>query len=90
MDIGKIYGLKPMTFEEEANAPDTIKSIRSSKMVISIQCESIKSFADQIEDRAKGIVEKDDKAYVELIDQFERLVREAEYVLHKATMLGRE
>lgn len=89
MDINKIYGLKPMTLEEEINAPDMVTCLRRSKIDIHDRCESIKMKVDTIELTAKMILEKDDEQYVELINRFERMIKEADNLLYEAVMLGK-
>lgn len=91
MDIDeKLYGLKPMTFEEEANAPENIKLLRQNKIKIVCHCGFIKGLAYQIEERAKGILEIDDEKYVELISKYQKLIENAEHLLYEAEMLGKE
>lgn len=90
MDIFKAYGLKPMTLEEEANAPENIKRLRGCKINIYDRCDSIRMKAYTIKIRAKLILEEDDVEYVRLISRFEELVEEADRTLYKALMLGKE
>lgn len=44
---------------------------------------------DTIELTAKMILEKDDEQYVELINRFERMIKETDNLLYEAVMLGK-
>lgn len=73
-DYVKIYGLQPMTFDEELAAPDNVKQTRRNKMTIIDNCAFMKRAIESVESRAKRIPEEDDAAHAKLIDDWCRKV----------------
>lgn len=64
------YGLAPMTFEEEANAPATIKTKREVKVTVADRCALMRQLVDTIENRARSIPETDDEDHAKLVKGF--------------------
>lgn len=75
-DMNKIYGLAPMTFEQEVNASDTIRAKRNAKINIVDDCKSIRMMLESIEDRAKGIHEIEDDEHLAFVKEYQRKVRQ--------------
>lgn len=83
-----MYGLKPMSFTDEVNAPDTVKAIRNAKVDIAHYCNFMRQEIDNIQYRAKGIVEEDDPLQAKLVEEFYTYIREASVALSRASRFG--
>ena len=74
--MNKVYGLAPMTLEEEINASDTVHAKRIAKITIVDDCKSIRMMLETIEYRAKGIPEIEDKKHLEFVKEYQQKVRQ--------------
>ena len=70
------YGLVPMTLEEEVNASETIRMKRNAKVNIIDDIASIRMMLDNIENRARGIIENEDLNHLEMVEAYRRKVRQ--------------
>lgn len=84
------YGLAPMTFEEEANAPATVKTKREVKVTVADRCALMRQLVDTIENRARLIPETDDEDHAKLVRGFGDAVLFAMLALEDAATLNRE
>ena len=67
--MSNYYGLKPMSFEEEINAPENIKRIRQAKMSMVDRIATMRQLLEQIERTAKGAVECDNDEQVKRVEE---------------------
>lgn len=84
----KNYGLKPMTFEEEVNAPARIKATRIAKVNMIDRCNEMQTMLDTIKLRAKGIDEIDDGDYFKTVSKFFGLVTKAFEDIQEVSKFG--
>ena len=66
----KEYGLTPMTFAEECDAPLPVRETRMQKVEIIDNCRLIIAQAQHIIKYAKRIPEDDDPAHAELVTDY--------------------
>lgn len=85
----KLYGLQPMTFSEEMNAPHTIRSTRQCKIEIVDMCRHITKLAEYIAERARRCPEEDDAAHAELVTGWRNAVETALIQLDDAEDYGK-
>lgn len=85
----RIYGIKPLTVEEELNYPANAKQTRNNKMKIVDMCERIRSLIYVIECRAKGAPELDDAKHAALVQELADKVRDAHSLLKSTWQIGR-
>lgn len=64
----KRYGLTPMTFEEEWNAPEPIRRTRANKMRMVDYCDGAIRLLEQLSRYAVTIPEKDNTEHAEAVD----------------------
>ena len=83
--IGYTYVLNPMSFEEEITAPINVKRTRNNKLQMAAELEFIIGYAEQSLNRVKQIPEKDNKDHADLVENLERLTKEALLAVEKAT-----
>ena len=84
----KIWGMKPLTIDEELSLPENERRTRDNKVIIISQITSMRQMIDQIENRAKGIPVKDDPKHAELVEEFRKMVTRANVALESAAMYG--
>lgn len=68
-NMERIYGIKPLTVEEELNYPASAKQTRNNKMKIIDTCEQIKKLIETIEVIANAAPERDDKRHAALVQE---------------------
>lgn len=68
--LGDAYGLKPMSLEEEANAPQNIKNTRNNKVRIIDDCNAIIAMMETIRNRAYRCPELDEDKHAKLVKNF--------------------
>ena len=71
------YGLTPMSFQEELNAPEAVRETRAFKVEIIDNCDRLIRLAERIRDRVKRIPEENDEAHVELVNKYAEGVHRA-------------
>ena len=79
-----MYGLKPMSFEDELNAPENIRKTRNAKHSAGLACDWIMKYATWLREKAERIPEEDDDKHAELCVKFAELVKEAKFAVMKA------
>ena len=84
-----MYGLKPMSIEEEAGAPANIKRTRANKITAIDKCAFMRRAIDTIELTARNIPELDDDAHSALVELWIQEIRYAEEKLNDVLMYGR-
>lgn len=82
------YGLKPMTLDEEANAPQNIKNTRSNKVRIIDDCNSIMRMMESIRDRIYRCPELDEDGHARLVEEFASLVVDIKHKADEAFRYG--
>lgn len=87
--LKKVYGLKPMSLEEEMNAPENIKRIRENKIVAINTCASMRGMLNTIESIALNIPELDDDNHSALVEIWMQAIRYAEEQLNEVLRVGR-
>jgi len=85
-DFSKIYGLQPMTFEEELAAPENIKRTRRNKIALVDLCNNMRHMINQIEFNAKLTPEVDNDHHSGLVEEYTELVRKASKDLDEVFM----
>lgn len=65
--LGRLYGLSPMSLEQELNAPAPVKQTRNSKVAIIDVCCELKRFAEQTMSYARRIPEENDEKHSALV-----------------------
>lgn len=88
-DYVKIYGLQPMTFEEELAAPENIKRTRRNKIAAIDACAFMRRTLDTIESTARKIPELDDDAHSALVELWMQAIRYAEEQLDEVLRVGK-
>lgn len=69
-----LYGIKPMSFSEEASMPENAKQTRNNKVHIIDKITSIRRMLDTIENITRNIPEKDDTEHSQLVESFKEKV----------------
>lgn len=69
-----LYGIKPMSFSEEASMPENAKQTRNNKVHIIDKITSIRRMLDTIENITRNIPEKDNKEHSQLVESFKEKV----------------
>lgn len=75
--VGIDYGLKPMTFAEEINAPDPVRKTRNNKVSMVGDMMWIQKIAAQLERYAKSIPEDNDEKHAELVQELHDSMHDA-------------
>ena len=70
MSVFEVYGLKPMTFEEELALPEAQRKTRNNKMKVYNDCEHIMRTAEDYMRRVKQIPELDDATHSSIVQEF--------------------
>lgn len=81
------YGLKPMSFEEEVNAPESVREKRRCKIEIQDMCSLMARDLATIAYTARKIPEEDDAAHAELVKQYRDAVKAAQAALDRVIFL---
>ena len=82
-----LYGLKPMSFEEEANAPESVKEERRCKIEIQNMCSLMARDLVTIAYTARNIPEEDDVAHAERVKQYRDAVKAAQAAIDRVIFL---
>lgn len=82
------YGLNPMSFEEEANAPENIKITRDAKVSIINNIDRMRKYLDTIEFRARETAEIDDDAHASFVLEWYAMVSGLAVDLENASTYG--
>ena len=88
-DFFKIYGLQPMSLEEEMNAPANIKRTRGNKIAAIDTCAFMRRTLDTIESIALNIPELDDDNHSALVEMWMQAIRYAKEQLDEVLRVGR-
>ena len=70
MSVNEYYGLTPMTFRQELDAPDPVRETRGLKVEIIRNCDSIIAIAERVRNYAKRIPEENDAGHAELVNEY--------------------
>ena len=81
------YGLKPMSFEEEVNAPESVKEKRRCKIEIQDMCSLMARDLETIAYTARNIPEEDDAAHAELVKQYRDAVKAAQAAIDRVIFM---
>ena len=71
------YGLTPMSFQEELNAPEAVRETRMLKVEIIDNCDRLIRLAERIRDHVRRTPEDNDKAHAELVNKYSEGVHKA-------------
>lgn len=72
-----IYGIKPMSFEEEASMPEAAKRTRNNKIHMIDKITNIRRMLDVIEGMARDIPEKNDENHSQIVQSLKEKVDQA-------------
>lgn len=75
--VGLDYGLKPMSLEEEMNAPANIKSTRNAKVHCNHTLNFIIRTCESELSRCRKIPELDDDHHAEIVKKYETCINKA-------------
>ena len=87
MDMNKLYGLSPMSFEEELVAPIPVREIRNAKVEIIDNCNAIIRLAEAAINSTKRIPEDDDWEHAALVDEYAAMISKARIIMIEANAL---
>lgn len=87
MDMNKLYGLSPMSFKDELNAPIPVREIRNAKVEIIDNCNAIIRLAEAAINTAKRIPEDDDAEHAALVDEYVAMISKARILMIEANAL---
>lgn len=82
--------LKPMSFEEELNAPANVKRTRNNKLKMGGELDFMSCYIEQMRNRLSKIPEKDDERHAEMVERLAHLTKEAFHAVERATFYNGE
>lgn len=85
-----IYGIKPMSFSEEASMPENAKQTRNNKIHMIDKITNIRRMLDVIEGMARDIPEKDDENHSQIVQAFRENVDRAYNEVFQAIMIDKK
>ena len=88
-DVCEIYGIKPLTVEEEWNQPENAKRTRLNKMKGLDTTHHMKALIETLEIRLRAAPELDDKAHADLVEKLVNKVDDAYRDIFEAVNVGR-
>lgn len=74
--FAEMYGLAPMTLEEEMNASSIVHAKRNAKISIVTYIHFIRMILDSLEETAKGIPETEDIEHLEIVLNYQEKIKE--------------
>lgn len=86
--LGDMYGLKPMSLKEEAEAPQNIRNTRNNKVRIINDCDAIMRTMESIRGRVYRCPELDEDGHAKLVEEFTSLVAEVKRKADEAFRFG--
>lgn len=86
--VGRNYGLRYMSLEEEFNLPKNMKQTRNNKVQIINDCDDITQAIDTLRYRAFMCPELDDEAHAKLVDEYAALIRAVREKTNEALRFG--
>lgn len=87
--IEKMYGLEPVSLEEELSLPYEKKRTRLNKIDIIDQCGFAENLLKTIKNRAKNAPELDDKKHADLMEDLKNAMHRVYVAVEAAWMVGR-
>ena len=84
-----LYGLKPMSLEEELTAPAPIRETRSNKINIVSDCEDIMKVAGWLWEYARVIPEENDPVHAALVKKLADAISQAKTAIYAAREVGK-
>ena len=82
--------LKPMSLEEELNAPANVKRTRNNKLKMGGELDFMSRYIEQMRNRLSQIPEKDDERHAEMVERLAYLTKEAFHAVERATFYNGE
>lgn len=82
--------LKPMSLEEELNAPANVKRTRHNKLKMGGELDFMARYIEQMRNRLSQIPEEDDERHAEMVERLARLTKEAFHAVERATFYNGE
>ena len=85
-DCRKMYGIEPMTVEQESSAPEPVKLTRQNKISMIDSCYLIVRMAQDMSEYVKRIPTENDPQHAALVQRLADKVQSARAAMELATL----